>query len=174
MLISTVRLSQIVKLVAIVCAITLNGLSAQAQTEFESIARNLERIGHVCLAGQDCAANAASTTAATSAPTAAPATVQAAPATAQAAPAAVPAAAPAFDAAATYQLSCFACHGSGAAGAPVLGDSAVWEERMAKGMDTVLANAMNGLGAMPAKGMCMTCSEDDMRTLIDYLVEGGQ
>jgi cytochrome c5 len=45
---------------------------------------------------------------------------------------------------------------------------------MAKGMDTVLANAMNGLGAMPAKGMCMTCSEDDMRTLIDYLVEGGQ
>ncbi|MEX2132097.1 MAG: c-type cytochrome, partial [Pseudohongiellaceae bacterium] len=76
----------------------------------------------------------------------------------------------AFDVAATYQMTCFACHSTGAAGAPMTGDSAAWEARMAKGMDTVLANAMNGLNAMPAKGMCMTCSESDMRSLMEYIM----
>jgi len=170
-LIRIVRLSRFVKLAAIAGAFAVTGMYSQAQTDFESIARNIERIGHVCLAGQNCAANATNSAAATSATSSV--TTAAAPAVAQAVPAAAPAA-PAFDVAATYQLSCFACHGSGAAGAPVLGDAAAWEERMDKGMDTVLANAINGVGAMPAKGMCMTCSDDDMRSLIDYMVEGGQ
>ena len=70
--------------------------------------------------------------------------------------------------------SCFACHGSGAAGAPVTGDAEAWGERMEKGIDVVLANAMNGTGAMPAKGMCMDCTEENIRSLIDFMVEGSQ
>ena len=79
-----------------------------------------------------------------------------------------------FDVAATYQLRCFACHGTGAAGAPVLGDADAWGARMANGIETVMANAINGVGAMPARGLCMDCTDDHIRSLIDYMVEGGQ
>jgi len=75
----------------------------------------------------------------------------------------------AFDVESTYQMSCFACHGTGAAGAPILGDADAWTERMAKGMDAVMVNVMNGINAMPAKGLCMTCSEDDLLALVNYM-----
>ncbi|PCJ27812.1 MAG: hypothetical protein COA96_02630 [SAR86 cluster bacterium] len=84
-------------------------------------------------------------------------------------PAVVETAVAAFDAAATYQMSCFACHGTGAAGAPVLGDQEAWSERMEKGIDSVMANVMNGLNAMPAKGLCFTCSDDDLLALVEYM-----
>ena len=41
---------------------------------------------------------------------------------------------------------------------------------MEKGIDSVMANVMTGLNAMPAKGLCMTCSDDDLRALVDYMV----
>jgi cytochrome c5 len=64
-----------------------------------------------------------------------------------------------------------ACHTTGAAGAPMLGDAEAWNERLEKGMDQVLANAINGVGAMPARGLCMSCSDDDLQALIDYMIE---
>lgn len=136
-------------------AVLLGTFSAAAQ-DIQRIVNNIAPVGQVCLAGQNCDG--------------------AAPASAPAAPAAAPvaattAAAPTgFDAAAVYQQNCFACHGSGAAGAPKLGDRAAWEERMAKGMDQVVANAINGVNVMPPKGMCMTCSDDDIRALVEYMV----
>ena len=42
-----------------------------------------------------------------------------------------------FDVSAAYQTSCFACHASGAAGAPLLGDAEAWESRLEKGMDAL-------------------------------------
>ena len=164
----SVRLARIVALIA---AFGFIGSFSQAQSDIQTIMRNIHPVGQVCLVGQNC--SGATGEAAT---TAAPATRAIAPAPAAAAPvptAAAPAS-PAFDVAATYQLSCFACHSTGAAGAPVTGNAEAWEERMAKGMDTVLANAINGVGAMPAKGMCMTCTDDNLRSLIDFMVEGGQ
>jgi cytochrome c5 len=89
-------------------------------------------------------------------------------------PAAAPAVADDFDVAGTYQMRCFACHGTGAAGAPVLGDADAWGERMAKGMETVMANAINGIGAMPARGLCMDCTDEHIEALITYMAEGGQ
>ena len=95
-------------------------------------------------------------------------------------PAAIPAAAAqaavaepvvaAFDVESTYQMSCFACHGTGAAAAPKLDDQDAWAERLAKGMDAVMANVLNGVNAMPARGLCMTCSDDDLRRLVDYMI----
>jgi cytochrome c5 len=70
-----------------------------------------------------------------------------------------------------YNSSCLACHGTGAAGAPKLGDVAAWAPRIAKGMDTMLTNAINGLNAMPPKGLCMTCSDADLRAAVVYMVE---
>ena len=78
-----------------------------------------------------------------------------------------------FDAEAKYMASCFACHSTGAAGAPKVGAGMMseWESRMDKGMDAVVANAINGVNAMPAKGLCFDCNDDDIRALVTYMLE---
>lgn len=53
---------------------------------------------------------------------------------------------------AVYKNSCIACHGAGIAGAPKVGDAAAWKARIGAGYSTLLSHALNGLGAMPAKG----------------------
>ncbi|MDH3900672.1 MAG: c-type cytochrome [Gammaproteobacteria bacterium] len=73
-----------------------------------------------------------------------------------------------------YQSKCLACHGTGVPGAPQLGDAAAWSPRIAKGMDAMLANATNGLNAMPPKGLCMECSDADLRAVIEYMVSKSQ
>jgi len=70
-----------------------------------------------------------------------------------------------------YQASCFACHGTGAMGAPKKGDAAAWEPRLAKGADVLLHNAINGINAMPPKGTCMACSDEEIQAAIDFMVK---
>ncbi|HEX9172926.1 MAG TPA: c-type cytochrome [Telluria sp.] len=53
---------------------------------------------------------------------------------------------------AVYTAICAACHTTGAAGAPKLGDASAWSARIAQGFDTLLKNAIHGIRAMPAKG----------------------
>lgn len=78
-----------------------------------------------------------------------------------------------FNAETTYMASCFACHSTGAAGAPKVGDgnAEAWAPRMEKGMDAVVGNAINGLNSMPPKGLCFTCTDDDLRALVEYMVD---
>ena len=81
-----------------------------------------------------------------------------------------------FDAEATYMMSCFACHSTGAAGAPKVGDgnAEAWAPRMEKGMDAVVMNAINGLNTMPPKGLCFTCTDEDLAALVAYMVNSSQ
>tara|TARA_B110000467_G_scaffold160745_1_gene180583 strand:+ start:748 stop:1134 length:387 start_codon:yes stop_codon:yes gene_type:complete len=81
-----------------------------------------------------------------------------------------------FDAEATYMMSCFACHSTGAAGAPKVGDgnADAWAPRMEKGMEAVVANAINGLNTMPPKGLCFTCTDEDLSALVTYMVSSSQ
>lgn len=71
-----------------------------------------------------------------------------------------------------YNTSCIACHGAGVLGAPKLQDAAGWAPRMEQGFDTVLANAINGINAMPPMGTCGDCSNDDIKAAIEYMIEG--
>ena len=73
-----------------------------------------------------------------------------------------------------YNSACMSCHGTGAAGAPKLGDAAAWAPRIAAGMDSLLANATNGLNAMPPMGLCMACSQEELQGAIEYMVEKSQ
>ena len=70
----------------------------------------------------------------------------------------------------TYDSSCMACHATGAAGAPKLGDKAAWAPRIASGEDSMLASLMNGKNAMPPKGACAACSDADLKAAMDYMV----
>lgn len=68
---------------------------------------------------------------------------------------------------------CAACHASGAAGAPIVGDAAVWAERLTKGTETLYSNAINGIGAMPAKGG-LNLSDNTVKAAVDYMLEQSQ
>jgi cytochrome c5 len=69
-----------------------------------------------------------------------------------------------------YNASCLACHSAGVAGAPVLGDQAAWAPRAAKGIDGLLATAISGLNAMPPKGTCADCSDQELKAAIEYML----
>lgn len=75
---------------------------------------------------------------------------------------------------AIYTASCAACHDSGVAGAPKTGDKAAWKARIAQGNDKLLEHAIKGLNAMPARGGCSDCSDDDMKKVVDYMAGKGQ
>ncbi|MGF1738800.1 c-type cytochrome [Photobacterium satsumensis] len=71
-----------------------------------------------------------------------------------------------------YGTFCAACHGTGVMGAPKIGDSTDWSPRLAKGNDVLADHAINGFNAMPAKGSCMDCSDDEIIAAIDHMIEG--
>jgi cytochrome c5 len=79
-------------------------------------------------------------------------------------------AAAAPDGKAIYDASCAACHGTGVAGAPKLGDKAAWAPRVKGGIDQLVASATKGKGAMPAKGGNVSLSDADIRATVDYMV----
>ena len=83
------------------------------------------------------------------------------------------AAAATVDGEAIYKQSCMACHAAGIAGAPKLGDSEAWSPRIAKGTGALVQSVTNGLNAMPPKGGCMSCSEDELRGAVEYMVSQG-
>ena len=73
-----------------------------------------------------------------------------------------------------YKKSCFACHATGAAGAPKLGDAAAWADRIAQGMAVLNEHAWNGFKTMPAKGNCFDCTEEEMQAAVKYIVDSSQ
>lgn len=69
-----------------------------------------------------------------------------------------------------YNTFCMACHATGAAGAPKVGDAAAWEPRLAQGRDTLNKHAIEGFNGMPARGTCMDCSDEEIIAAVDHLL----
>ncbi|WP_229359012.1 c-type cytochrome [Halomonas salipaludis] len=63
---------------------------------------------------------------------------------------------------------CAACHASGAAGAPILGED--WGERLDQDMETLYDHAINGIGAMPPKGGNTSLSDEEVGAIVDFMV----
>ncbi|NYT65686.1 cytochrome c5 family protein [Alcaligenaceae bacterium] len=100
----------------------------------------------------------------------------AAPTPEPAAPAATPEAAPAAVAATVdpageklYKTVCFVCHDSGVAGAPKQGDKDAWAPFVATGNETMLANAIKGVGAMPPRGGSQA-TDEELSDAINYMM----
>lgn len=74
----------------------------------------------------------------------------------------------------TYNKTCMACHGTGAAGAPKIGDKADWGPRVAQGKQTLYDHAIKGFtgqkGAMPPKGGAAQLSDDEVKAAVDFMV----
>ncbi|MCL5272801.1 MAG: c-type cytochrome [Gammaproteobacteria bacterium] len=72
---------------------------------------------------------------------------------------------------AIYEQYCIVCHRDGLAGAPKFHDSNDWRSRLSgRTIDELLASSIKGLNAMPAKGTCVECTEDDLKAAIQYML----
>lgn len=75
---------------------------------------------------------------------------------------------------AVYKQSCFACHGTGVAGAPKIGNKGAWAPRIEKGMDTLVKHAIHGFqgssGVMPPKGGRSDLSDEQVADAVAYMV----
>jgi cytochrome c oxidase cbb3-type subunit 3 len=69
-----------------------------------------------------------------------------------------------------YNKSCASCHASGVAGAPKVGDTEAWKDRIAQGMDTLYNHAIEGFNSMPAKGGDASLTDDQVKSAVDYMV----
>ncbi|WP_298622374.1 c-type cytochrome [uncultured Legionella sp.] len=72
---------------------------------------------------------------------------------------------------ATYEQYCIVCHRDGLAGAPKFHDSNDWKPRISgRTIDELVASSVKGMNAMPAKGTCAECTDDDLKAAIQYMM----
>lgn len=84
-------------------------------------------------------------------------------------------AAPKHPGEAIYLKSCFSCHAAGVAGAPKVGDAEAWGLRAEKGPQALLAATIEGVPpGMPPKGLCTSCSDEELAQAIDYMIESSR
>lgn len=73
----------------------------------------------------------------------------------------------------TYKAACFACHDTGVANAPVIGDKVAWSSRLELGMSALYKTAVDGDAAkptMPAKGGNPSLSDEAVKAAVDHMV----
>lgn len=72
-----------------------------------------------------------------------------------------------------WATSCFRCHMYGSNGANALDDKEYWDKTAEKGLEDLFKSVWEGKygeeGAMPPKGLCPSCSEDQIEKSILYL-----
>ncbi|WP_151669244.1 c-type cytochrome [Nitrincola schmidtii] len=65
---------------------------------------------------------------------------------------------------------CQACHDAGLAGAPKMDDADNWAPRIATGVDAMTQTVISGKGAMPPKGTCFNCTDDQLRAAVEVMI----
>jgi cytochrome c5 len=70
-----------------------------------------------------------------------------------------------------FDQYCVGCHATGAGGAPKIGDANAWQPLIKQGMNSLYQNALHGIDGMPPKGTCTTCSDEDIKNTVSYIVE---
>ena len=73
-----------------------------------------------------------------------------------------------------YGQYCSVCHANGVAGSPLFADTDAWAPRAAKGMEALMVSTINGIGAMPAKGTCSSCSDDELAGAGTYILDAAR
>ena len=76
----------------------------------------------------------------------------------------------AADGKAVYDKTCMACHATGVANAPKLGDKAAWAPRVGVGKDALVGSVVKGKGAMPPKAGVADLKDDDIKAAVDYML----
>ncbi len=69
-----------------------------------------------------------------------------------------------------YERACASCHEAGAAGAPLMVASA-WVGRVEQGLDVLIQHAIEGIGAMPARGGRRDLSDEQIAVSVQYMLD---
>lgn len=70
-----------------------------------------------------------------------------------------------------YERFCGVCHRDGLVGAPKIHDQQAWSSRLSgRTLNELVTSALKGLNAMPAKGTCFACTEEDIKSAIEYML----
>ncbi|HEV8077293.1 MAG TPA: c-type cytochrome [Marinobacter sp.] len=129
-------------LAAVLLGFGLTAGAVMANVNDEILSR-IQPVGNICLQGEECGSAAAPMATASAGPR---------------------------SGSEVYDAACLACHTTGAAGAPVIGDASSWAPRVEQGMDTLISHAINGYNAMPAKGGCVSCPDEEIAAAVEYMV----
>lgn len=70
-----------------------------------------------------------------------------------------------------YEGTCAGCHATGVMNAPKVGNKADWAEPITDGIDTLVENAINGIGQMPPKGGNAKLSKEEIRAAVEYMIQ---
>jgi len=125
--------------------VAVSGVSYSEGTTTDSVKERIAPVGKSCMSGEPCAA----------------------------APAA-PASAGPKSGKDLYSTVCTTCHGTGVLNAPKFGNAGDWGPRIAKGLDTLYTHAIGGFNAMPPKGTCAACSDDEIKGAVKYMVDSAK
>lgn len=131
---------------AALMATALVGMAVAASME-DQIRERIYPVGEVCVAGQDCGVSGIQAAAASAEPRGAEE---------------------------VYTAACSACHATGAANAPIVGQADAWAPRIEKGAETLVQHAIQGFNAMPPMGGCGNCSEEEVAIAVEYMIESSQ
>lgn len=71
---------------------------------------------------------------------------------------------------AIFDATCTACHSTGVAGAPKIGDAAAWGPRIKNGPQALYASALKGKNAMPARGGNANLSDAEVQAAVNYII----
>lgn len=70
----------------------------------------------------------------------------------------------------TYQTVCATCHDNGIKNAPKINDHINWQLRSHKGLGVLYLHVINGYNRMPPLGGCVTCTNEDIKAAVDYML----
>jgi cytochrome c5 len=76
----------------------------------------------------------------------------------------------AVDGGQVYNSLCMTCHDAGVAGAPVKGSEQMAQRASEKGLDTLVANAINGINVMPPKGGNLSLTDEEIRAAVEFML----
>ena len=66
---------------------------------------------------------------------------------------------------------CVNCHKLGINGAPIIGNSKMWNPRIEQGTPALIQHAIDGFGLMPAKGGNLELTDDEISAAVTYMIE---
>lgn len=72
---------------------------------------------------------------------------------------------------AVFNRACQMCHNGQLPMAPKKGDHEAWRPRLAQGSEVLVKHVTEGFNAMPPRGLCMDCTAEDYKAVIDYMAK---
>lgn len=70
-----------------------------------------------------------------------------------------------------YKKACILCHQDSRMGAPKIGNGNGWYDRLKQqGLKSLYRHTINGYNQMPLRGACVTCSDNDLMSAVNYML----